>query len=121
VAEPARLLAAIDRSTSSMPSEIIRVYKQTTHRLIDVSLEEKASYLELSAIKQREYALAEQIASLPLARRWVPRWASWTFAQTHRVFEGHTGVVQCVALGGLAVGRWSFPGAVTRRCESGRA
>jgi hypothetical protein len=104
VAEPVRLLAGIDRSTSPLPSEIIRIYKQTTHLLNGVSLEEKASYLELSAKKQGAYDLAEQIASMPLARRWIPRWASWKYAHTHRVFEGHSGTVQSVALGRLRDG-----------------
>jgi WD40 repeat protein len=101
VADPVRLLAAIDRSISMLPSEIVRVYKRTVHRLQDAPFEEKASYLELNARKQGVFDIAEQIASLVLVRRWVPKWTSWTYSGTHRVLEGHTGSVNCVALGKL--------------------
>ena len=101
VAESVRLLAAIDHSISTLPSDIIRVYKQTAHRLHDAPLEEKASYLELSAKKQGVSDMAEQIASLPLSRKWAPRWALWNYTDTHRVLEGHTGFVESVATGQL--------------------
>lgn len=101
VADPARLLVAMDHSASTLPAEIIGVYKQTSHRLHDAAIEEKASYLELSARKQGAFDMADQIASLPLARRWVPRWASWVRSHIHRLLEGHTDSVSSVALGRL--------------------
>jgi hypothetical protein len=101
LADPARLLAAIDLSISTLPLDTVRIYKQTVHRLHDARLEEKASYLELSARKQELTKLADQIASLPLLRTWVPKWVSWKQADVHRVFEGHTSEVNCVALGQL--------------------
>ena len=89
-ADSARLLPAIDRSISMLPSEITRVYKQTAHRLHEGPIEDKASYLEFNARKQKVFDMAEQIARLPLARRWVSKWALWTDSQMHRVLEGHT-------------------------------
>ncbi|MDQ3519965.1 MAG: hypothetical protein M3466_16385, partial [Gemmatimonadota bacterium] len=88
-ADPLGLLPAIDSAISSLPAERTRVYKHTVHRLHHASLEEKAGYLELNARKQRVFGMAEEIAHLPLHRKWTPKWAAWRLSQTHTTFHGH--------------------------------
>jgi len=100
LADPLRLLVAIDRSQESLPYGIVQVYRQSVHRIRNAStLGEAASYLELVAHQEGQRTLAARIRRLPLVRKWAPKWTLWKSSTSHRVLGEHGGKIDAVTSG----------------------
>ncbi|MEU7186483.1 caspase family protein [Streptomyces sp. NPDC045369] len=84
------------------PRRIRSAYEQIAHRMApDRALSHRAADLQLSARRCGADGLADRIDGLGLALPWSARWAWWSTSGTHRLLNGHTGWVDCVAVGAL--------------------
>lgn len=110
VGDPSFLLAsnqlALLRALASMTGEEARrvrsAYEQVAHRLTPSHpIGDRAADLQLSARRCGADNLAERIDRLGVDLPWSARWAWWSTSGAHRVLEGHTKEVLCVATGDL--------------------
>ncbi|MFD8339019.1 caspase family protein [Streptomyces malaysiensis subsp. malaysiensis] len=77
-------------------------YEQVAHRLTsDRSMGERAADLQLSARRCEADQLADRIGELGVSLPWSARWAWWSTSGVHRLLNGHSKTVGCVAVGSL--------------------
>jgi WD40 repeat protein len=96
------LLRALTSTTGEEARRVRSAYEQVAHRLTPShSVGERAADLQLSARRCGADGLAERIDRLSIDLPWSARWAWWSTSGAHRVLEGHTKDVLCVATGDL--------------------
>jgi WD40 repeat protein len=100
--EPLALLRAFSSIEGEGPRRIRSSYEQVAHRLTsDRPVGERAADLQLSARRCEANELADRIDELGVALPWSARWAWWSTSGVHRLLQGHTKTVGCVAVGEL--------------------
>lgn len=100
--EPLALLGAFGSIEGEGPRRIRSAYEQVAHRLSnDRSLGERAADLQLSARRCEADKLADRVDELGVSLPWSARWAWWSTSGVHRLLNGHTKQVGCVAVGDL--------------------
>jgi WD40 repeat protein len=96
------LLRAFTSTTSEEARRVRSAYEQVAHRLTPSHLiGDRAADLQLSARRCGAEDLAEHIDRLGIDLPWSARWAWWSASGAHRVLEGHTKDVLCVATADL--------------------
>lgn len=96
------LLRALTSTTSEEARRVRSAYEQVAHRLTPSHpVGDRAADLQLSARRRGADGLAERIDRLGIELPWSARWAWWSTSGAHRVLEGHTKNVLCVATGDL--------------------
>lgn len=96
------LLRALTSTTSEEARRVRSAYEQVAHRLTPSHpIGDRAADLQLSARRCGADGLAERIDRLGIDLPWSARWAWWSASGAHRVLEGHTKDVLCVATGDL--------------------
>ena len=96
------LLRALTSTTSEEARRVRSAYEQVAHRLTaSHPIGERAADLQLSARRCRADDLAERVDRLGIDLPWSARWAWWSASGAHRVLEGHTKGVLCVATADL--------------------
>ncbi|WP_032917052.1 caspase family protein [Streptomyces rimosus] len=98
-----RALASVTvDEASDGPRRIRSSYEQIAHRLVpDRALSHRAADLQLSARRCGADGLADRIDGLGVSLPWSARWAWWSASGTHRLLNGHTSWIDCVAVGAL--------------------
>ncbi|MGW6742478.1 caspase family protein [Streptomyces sp. NPDC055025] len=101
-AERLALLRAFASIEGEEPRRIRGSYEQVAHRLTsDRAMGERAADLQLSARRCEADQLADRIDELGVSLPWSARWAWWSTSGVHRLLNGHSKVVGCVAVGSL--------------------
>jgi WD40 repeat protein len=96
------LLRGLTSTTEEEARRIRSAYEQVAHRLTPSHpIGDRAADLQLSARRCGADGLAERIDRLGIDLPWSARWAWWSASGAHRVLEGHTKEVFCVATGDL--------------------
>jgi WD40 repeat protein len=96
------LLRALSSTTSEEARRVRSAYEQVAHRLTPSHpIGDRAADLQLSARRCGADDLAERIDRLGIDLPWSARWAWWSASGAHRVLEGHTKGVLCVATADL--------------------
>ena len=96
------LLRALASTTGQEARRVRSAYEQVAHRLTaSHPLGDRAADLQLSARRCGADGLAERIDRMGIDLPWSARWAWWSTSGAHRVLEGHTQAVLCVATGDL--------------------
>jgi WD40 repeat protein len=96
------LLRALTSTVSEEAWKIRSAYEHVAHRLTSAHpIGDRAADLQLSARRCGADSLAERIDQLGIELPWSARWAWWSTSGAHRVLEGHTKDVLCVATGDL--------------------
>lgn len=96
------LLRALTSASSEEARRVRSAYEQVAHRLTPSHpIGDRAADLQLSARRCGADGLAEGIDRLGIDLPWSARWAWWSTCGAHRVLEGHTKDVLCVATGNL--------------------
>ncbi|MFH8346414.1 caspase family protein [Streptomyces sp. NPDC018045] len=84
------------------PRRIRSSYEQIAHRMAPSrALSHRAADLQLSARRCGANGIADRIDGLGVSLPWSARWAWWSASGTHRLLNGHTAWVDCVAVGAL--------------------
>jgi WD40 repeat protein len=92
------LLRALTSTTGEEARRVRSAYEQVAHRLTPSHpIGDRAADLQLSARRCGADGLAERIDRLGIDLPWSARWAWWSTTGAHRVLEGHTKGVLCVA------------------------
>ncbi|MEU7180844.1 MULTISPECIES: caspase family protein [Streptomyces] len=96
------LLGAFASIEGEGPRRIRGSYEQVAHRLTnDRAMGERAADLQLSARRCEADQLADRIGELGVSLPWSARWAWWSTSGVHRLLNGHSKTVRCVAVGAL--------------------
>ncbi len=96
------LLRALTSVTEEEARRVRSAYEQVAHRLTPShAIGSRAADLQLSARRCGADTLAERVDRLGVELPWSARWAWWSASGAHRVLEGHTKEVWCVATGDL--------------------
>jgi WD40 repeat protein len=97
VAEPTRLLPALDSITAGRARSYADIYRRTVDRLHDIAPIERMPYIHLTA-QMEEPDLAPSLEP-PVPTRWRCRWARCRPSTPHRIIGRHKKSVTSVALG----------------------
>ena len=96
------LLRALTSTSGEEARRVRSAYEQVAHRLTPSHpVGDRAADLQLSARRRGADGLADRIDRLGIDLPWSARWAWWSTSGAHRVLEGHTKDVLCVATGAL--------------------
>jgi Caspase domain/WD domain, G-beta repeat len=96
------LLRAFASTVGAEARQVRSAYEQVAHRLTPSHpIGDRAADLQLSARRRGADDLAERIDRLDIDLPWSARWAWRSSSGAHRVLEGHTKAVLCVATGDL--------------------
>ena len=97
VANPIRLLSALDFVSSSDATAFADIYRRVVDRLIDVEPTDRMPLIHLTASEEDE-ELADMLKpAIPV--KWTCRWARVRPTTPHRIVGRHYGAVTCVSLG----------------------
>ncbi|MFC8002548.1 WD40 repeat domain-containing protein [Streptomyces olivaceus] len=100
--EPLALLRALASIEGESSRRIRSSYEQVAHRLTsDHAIGGRAADLQLSARRCEASELADRIEEVGVDLPWSARWAWWSTSGVHRLLQGHTKTVGCVAVGEL--------------------
>ncbi|WP_078877002.1 caspase family protein [Streptomyces sp. 150FB] len=100
--EPLALLRAFASIEGDSARRVRSSYEQVAHRLTsDHAVGDRAADLQLSARRCEANELADRIDELGITLPWSARWAWWSTSGVHRLLQGHTKTVGCVAVGAL--------------------
>ena len=91
------LLAHLSDARSNEAMAAAAAYQRAAHHLRDEPAEDRASYLELAALRVHADAFADSIRNLTSHRAWSTQWVNWQSETPHKILTRHEEAVVSVA------------------------